>query len=86
VRRAVCAAVAREVGLTPSAVVVLEASRLPKTSSGKLRRAQARRMYVAGALEPGVIEHDAAGVRALHTGGDLTRPAGEHGQERQTTT
>ena len=51
VRRTVIAAVAREVGLTPVAVPVLPRHRLPRTSSGKLRRAETRRQYLAGELD-----------------------------------
>lgn len=49
-RREVATAVVTEVGLTPSDVVVLPLGRLPKTSSGKLRRAETRRRYLSGAL------------------------------------
>jgi fatty-acyl-CoA synthase len=49
-RREVTAAVRAEVGLTPYAVLALPAGRLPKTSSGKLRRAETRRRYQAGEL------------------------------------
>ncbi|GIJ63987.1 AMP-binding protein [Virgisporangium aurantiacum] len=51
-RAAVTAAVVAEVGLTPRAVVVLAPGRLCKTSSGKLRRAEMRRRYLAGQLDP----------------------------------
>jgi len=51
VRRAVVAAVLDEVGATPAAVPVLPPQRLPRTSSGKLRRAEARRQYLCGELE-----------------------------------
>jgi fatty-acyl-CoA synthase len=50
VRRAVLGAVRDEVGLTPVAVVILPPRRLPKTSSGKLRRAEVRRQYQCGEL------------------------------------
>jgi fatty-acyl-CoA synthase len=46
----VTAAVLGEVGLAPAAVVVLPPGRLPKTTSGKLRRAETRARYLAGAL------------------------------------
>jgi fatty-acyl-CoA synthase len=39
-----------EVGLTPAAVLILPPRRLPKTSSGKLRRAEVRRQYQCGEL------------------------------------
>jgi fatty-acyl-CoA synthase len=52
VRRAVAQAVLGEVGLAPHAVVTLPAGRLPRTSSGKLRRAEARRLYQCGDLTP----------------------------------
>jgi fatty-acyl-CoA synthase len=48
VRREVSAAVLDVVGLAPMEVPVLPYGRLPKTSSGKLRRAEARRRYLAG--------------------------------------
>jgi fatty-acyl-CoA synthase len=50
VRRGVAAAVLTEVGLAPHTVVMLPAGRLPKTSSGKLRRAETRRLYQCGEL------------------------------------
>ena len=50
VRRAVRSAVLDEVGLTPAEVAVLPPRRLPKTSSGKLRRAETRRRYESGEL------------------------------------
>ncbi|MGC4893431.1 AMP-binding protein [Micromonospora sp. DT31] len=49
-RREVAAAVLDEVGLAPTHVAVVPYGGLPKTSSGKLRRAEARRRYVAGDL------------------------------------
>jgi fatty-acyl-CoA synthase len=52
VRRQVAAAVLGEVGLRPDDVVALPPGRLPKTSSGKLRRAEARRRYLSGQLGP----------------------------------
>jgi fatty-acyl-CoA synthase len=51
VRRGVTAAVLAEVGLTPHTVLMLRPGRLPKTSSGKLRRAETRRLYQCGELE-----------------------------------
>ena len=39
-------------GLTPSDVRILEPGTLPRSSSGKIRRAEARRLYLAGSLEP----------------------------------
>jgi fatty-acyl-CoA synthase len=50
VRRSVACAVLGEVGLAPAAVVVLPPRRLPKTSSGKIRRAETRRQYLSGEL------------------------------------
>jgi fatty-acyl-CoA synthase len=49
-RKAVALAVAAQVGLAPAEVVALRFGRLPKTSSGKLRRAEIRRRYLAGEL------------------------------------
>jgi fatty-acyl-CoA synthase len=51
-RRGVIAAVLDEVGLAPHTVVTLPIGRLPKTSSGKLRRAEARTRYLSGVLSP----------------------------------
>jgi len=49
-RRAVAVAVASQTGMAPADVVALRFGRLPKTSSGKLRRAETRRRYLAGEL------------------------------------
>ena len=49
-RAAVVAAVVAEVGLTPREVVVLAPGHLCRTSSGKPRRAETRRRYLAGEL------------------------------------
>lgn len=43
-------AVQREVGLTVSEVVLIEAGSLPKTTSGKLQRSATRDQYLAGTL------------------------------------
>ena len=43
--------VARELGLTVADAVVVRAFSLPKTSSGKMQRAAAKRLYLAGELE-----------------------------------
>jgi fatty-acyl-CoA synthase len=50
VRAEVAAAVRGEVGLTPTDVVTLPFGRLPRTSSGKLRRAETRQRYQAATL------------------------------------
>jgi acyl-CoA synthetase (AMP-forming)/AMP-acid ligase II len=39
-------------GIRPHTVVMLEPGTLPRTSSGKLRRSEARRRYLAGELKP----------------------------------
>lgn len=49
IRQAVMSAVLREVGIAAE-VAVLAPGQLPKTSSGKLRRAEARRQYLCGEL------------------------------------
>jgi fatty-acyl-CoA synthase len=49
-RKAVAVAVASQTGMAPADVVTLRFGRLPKTSSGKLRRAETRRRYLAGEL------------------------------------
>jgi fatty-acyl-CoA synthase len=51
VRHDVAVAVLDEVGLTPADVVTLPPGRLPRTSSGKLRRAETRRRYLAGEFD-----------------------------------
>jgi len=50
-RTAVTSAVVAEVGLTPRVVAVLPPGALPKTSSGKVRRAETRRRYLTEGLE-----------------------------------
>jgi fatty-acyl-CoA synthase len=50
VRRNVTAAVRDEVGLAPATVVALPVGRLPKTSSGKIRRGETRRQFLSGQL------------------------------------
>jgi hypothetical protein len=45
-------AVRAEVGISPDEVVVLPAGTLPRTSSRKLRRAEALRRHLAGTLTP----------------------------------
>jgi fatty-acyl-CoA synthase len=49
-RKAVAVAVTSQTGMAPAEVVTLRFGRLPKTSSGKLRRAETRRRYLAGEL------------------------------------
>jgi fatty-acyl-CoA synthase len=48
VARAVALAVTAEVGMRPAHVIVVPPGRLPRTTSGKLRRAEARRRYELG--------------------------------------
>lgn len=48
--RAVAAAVTAETGMRPAHVLALPPGRLPRTSSGKLRRAEARQRYQSGQL------------------------------------
>jgi fatty-acyl-CoA synthase len=43
-------AVRRDVGLTVSEVVLIEAGSLPKTTSGKLQRSATRDQYLRGTL------------------------------------
>ena len=45
-------AVLERTGIRPHTVVMLEPGTLPRTSSGKLRRGEARRLYLAGQLTP----------------------------------
>ena len=49
---AVRTAILAEQGLEPDLVVVLEPGTLPRTSSGKMRRGEAARRWMAGTLEP----------------------------------
>ncbi len=51
-RRGIRAAILGEFGLAPHAVLVLPGGCLPKTLSGKLRRAEVRRRYQCGELTP----------------------------------
>ncbi|MEU7995021.1 AMP-binding protein [Micromonospora sp. NPDC049060] len=75
VRRAVAVAVNAHVGMTPAEVVTLSPGGLPRTSSGKLRRAETRRRYLAGDLT-GTRDLTGAGenpdTRDLTLAGDLT--------------
>ncbi|HEX3728602.1 MAG TPA: MupA/Atu3671 family FMN-dependent luciferase-like monooxygenase, partial [Opitutaceae bacterium] len=48
---AIARAIGEEHGVSPHAVVLLKPGSLPKTSSGKIRRAAARRQFLAGELE-----------------------------------
>jgi fatty-acyl-CoA synthase len=52
VEAAVADAVAAHTGVRPHAVHLLEAGTLPRTSSGKMRRAEALRRFQAGTLRP----------------------------------
>ena len=45
-------AVLERTGIRPHTVAMLEPGTLPRTSSGKLRRGEARRLYLAGQLTP----------------------------------
>jgi acyl-CoA synthetase (AMP-forming)/AMP-acid ligase II len=42
--------IARQTGLTPDEVVIVDAGTIPKTSSGKLQRRKARELYETDAL------------------------------------
>ncbi|HEY3450648.1 MAG TPA: fatty acyl-AMP ligase [Myxococcales bacterium] len=44
--------ISERTGLVPAGVRVLEPGTLPRTSSGKIRRAEARRLLLLGALQP----------------------------------
>jgi 1-acyl-sn-glycerol-3-phosphate acyltransferase len=50
IARAITEAVATAVGLPPDAVELVRPHSIPKTSSGKLRREETRRLYLAGSL------------------------------------
>ena len=52
VQQGVRLAVREEVGLTPAEVVTLPIGRLPRTSSGKIRRSEIRRRFLSGVLNP----------------------------------
>jgi len=59
--------VTRSTGLVPGHVVVLEPGTLPRTSSGKIRRAETRRLFVAGELQPPLR------MNALRLAGEMLR-------------
>jgi len=61
--------VASRTGLVPRRVLVLEPGTLPRTSSGKIRRAEARRRLLAGELRP------PRPVSAVRMAGELLRSA-----------
>ncbi len=48
----VAAAVRSVINLNPDAVTIVDAGTLPRTSSGKIRRAETRRRWLAGELSP----------------------------------
>jgi acyl-CoA synthetase (AMP-forming)/AMP-acid ligase II len=62
-------AVLQATGIAPHAVVLLEPGVLPRTSSGKLRRAEALRLHLAGELGP------PPGAGPLQLAGALARSA-----------
>lgn len=76
VREQVADAVRDEVGMAPHAVLTLPFGRLPKTSSGKLRRSEARRQYLSGRLTLSGERtcHDHCGTKSGH---------GQHCPQRQ---
>ena len=49
---AVAKAIRGSTGLNPDQIILLEPGTLPRTSSGKIRRAEARRRWQAGELDP----------------------------------
>lgn len=59
---AVRAAVLRELDFTLHAVVFIEPGSIPRTSSGKIRRAETRRRFLSGTLQ-GIVEPRTAGAR-----------------------
>ena len=63
----IVAAVVERTGIRPHTVELLEPGTLPRTSSGKLRRGEALRRYVAGALEP------PKAVNALSVGAEIAK-------------
>ncbi len=68
----ISAAVVSRSGVRPHTVVVLAPGTLPRTSSGKLRRAEALRSYLAGTL------HAPKPVNLLAMGSELARSALAH--------
>jgi acyl-CoA synthetase (AMP-forming)/AMP-acid ligase II len=52
-------------GLAPSLVRVLEPGTLPRTSSGKIRRSETRRLHLLGALDPPKPVHSGSLARAM---------------------
>ncbi|NGY62590.1 amino acid adenylation domain-containing protein [Lentzea sp. NEAU-D13] len=61
---AVCAAMAREHGVTPATIVFVRPGKIPTTSSGKVQRSRTREMFADGSLQP-VHRWDAAGAGDL---------------------
>jgi len=72
------AAVAARTQVTPGEVVLLAPGTLPRTSSGKLRRREALRQYLAGTLSP------PRPVNALTVGAELARSAAGYLRSRLT--
>lgn len=75
----VASAVAREHGLVLDTVVFVPRGAVPRTSSGKVRRSQARKAYVEGSLEAVATVH-APDARAATEPGAPRCPAGAHEQ------
>jgi acyl-CoA synthetase (AMP-forming)/AMP-acid ligase II len=69
VREAARRAVLERTGLSPHTIELVPPGTLPRTSSGKMRRGEARRRWLAGALEP------PAAVNAASMAGALVRSA-----------
>ncbi len=63
-RRQVVEAIAQAIGVPPDRVALCGPGGVPKTSSGKIRRTEARRLYLAGELDrkPGSFARQAAGL------------------------
>ncbi len=55
IERGVRLAVLEEVGLAPATVLTLPVGRLPRTSSGKIRRSETRRRFLSGGLTASLI-------------------------------
>jgi acyl-CoA synthetase (AMP-forming)/AMP-acid ligase II len=68
----VSAAVLAGTGIAPHTVVLLPPGTLPRTSSGKLRRGEALRLYLVGALRP------PQGANPVRLAGALVRSARGH--------
>lgn len=72
----IASAIVSRTGIRPHTVVLLSPGTLPRTSSGKLRRSEALRLYLAGQLLA------PKAVNALSVGGELAKSALAHARRK----